>query len=175
MRPDLFQPEVETGALFSPCRTWRYSLYRIWNKALPALVMVMLNPSTAEETANDPTVERCQRRAVQMDCGTLIVVNAFALRSTDPDALKPHADPVGPDNDKHISIAAYRSAAGTGGFLICGWGKECELARPGRARQVLDLIRAQGATPLALKVNKDGSPQHPLYVGYSVQPTEYRL
>lgn len=173
MKPDLFQPKVETGATFSPCRTWRYSLWRIWNSALPWLAMGMLNPSRADEMDNDPTVERCERRADMMGCGSLFVFNAYALRSTDPNGLYNHHDPVGPDNDAYIRTICFNTKR-YGGTLIVGWGNHCDAVRPGRTRQILDLIREAGVTPMCLKRNKDGSPIHPLYVGYDVQPVEYR-
>ena len=76
-----------SGAVFSECKRYRYSLWRVWNPDLPVCMFLMLNPSTADETTNDPTVERCQRRAVQMGYGGLHVGNIFAWRSTDPTGI----------------------------------------------------------------------------------------
>ena len=70
----------QTGALFSPCKKYRYRLWREWSDEVPA-VFVMLNPSTADEIVNDPTVERCERRARAMGFGGLRVANIFALRA----------------------------------------------------------------------------------------------
>lgn len=86
----------QSGAAFSPCRRYRYRLWRTWGDAAPA-VFVMLNPSTADEIENDPTVERCERRARAMGFGGLRVANIFSLRSTDPTALYTSDDPVGPE------------------------------------------------------------------------------
>lgn len=116
---------------------------------------------------NDPTVERCQRRAIKMGYGGLHVGNIFAWRSTDPTVLPALADPVGPDNDTAILQAAKNA-----GIVICGWGKHGKLLD--RGNQVLEMLLQHGVTPHALAINEDGSPQHPLYVGYDVLPEVIR-
>ena len=99
MLADLF---TKTGAVFTPCKRYRYRLWRTWDASKPPLVMVVLNPSIADVSRNDPTVERCQRRAMASGHGGLEVVNIFALVSTDPAALYTTADPVGPENNSAI-------------------------------------------------------------------------
>lgn len=155
----------ESGAVFSPCKAYRYRLWRKWGDQPPA-VFVMLNPSTADEIKNDPTVERCERRARAMGFGGLRVANIFALRSTDPAALYQHADPVGPDND----AAIIESVAGAG-IVVCAWGGHGNLNDRGAA--VLALLRGAGVVPHFLKLNSDGTPKHPLYVAYNVLPTAW--
>lgn len=157
----------QTGALFSPCKKYRYRLWRVWGEQ-PSAVFVMLNPSTADEIVNDPTVERCERRARAMGYGGLRVANIFALRSTDPAALYSHPEPIGEGNDKAI----LDSVSGAG-IVICAWGGHGNLNNRGAA--VLDLIRDAGATPHYLVLNKDGTPKHPLYVGYDVLPTAWEI
>lgn len=152
----------ETGAVFSECRLYRYRLWRTWSKQPPA-VFVMLNPSTADEIENDPTVERCERRARTMGFGGLRVANIFALRSTDPQALYGHQDPIGPQNDDAI----LESVDGAG-IVVCAWGGHGNLNKRGEA--VLQLLRTAGVAPHYLKLNLDGTPQHPLYVWYAVMP-----
>jgi hypothetical protein len=156
-----------TGAAISDCGRYRYGLWRIWDDAKPYCLFLMLNPSTADEVDNDPTVERCERRAIEMNFGGLHVANLFAWRSTDPRALTTAADPVGPDNDRAI-VQVARAA----GMVICGWGNDGALL--GRDTAVLALLRAAGVKAHALKVNKVGSPRHPLYVAYTQKPTPYR-
>lgn len=151
------------GAVFSPCRKYRYALWRVWNPEKPLCMFLMLNPSTADEFKNDPTVERCQRRAIQMGYGGLHVGNIFAWRSTDPDALYSLDDPIGPENDQAIVEAASKA-----GIVICGWGKHGNLNNRGLA--ILDLLRHHQITPHALTLNGDGTPGHPLYIGYEIQP-----
>ena len=152
-----------TGASFSACGRYRYSLWRRWDKSQPYCLFLMLNPSTADALDNDPTIERCERRARAMGFGGLHVVNLFAWRSTDPRALALADDPVGPANDRAIARAAKKA-----GQVICGWGNDGALL--GRDAAVLALLRKFGVEPYALAVNKDGTPRHPLYVAYSVQP-----
>lgn len=152
----------ESGAMFSPCRKYRYRLWRTWGESAPA-VFVMLNPSTADETDNDPTVERCERRAKAMGFGGLRVANIFALRSTAPAALYASDDPIGKDND----AAIIESVSGSG-LVVCAWGTHGNLLR--RGEKVLEMIRGSGIVPHYLKLNNDGTPKHPLYVGYDVKP-----
>lgn len=156
----------QTGAIFSACETYRYQLWRIWDESHPPAVFVMLNPSTADEAVNDPTVERCERRARMMGYGGLRVANIFALRSTDPDALYQHADPVGPQND-----AAILESVNGAGIVICAWGGHGKLND--RGAFVLGLLREAGVIPHYLKLNGDGTPKHPLYVGYADRPVAW--
>lgn len=157
-----------SGAIFSPCRTWRYVLYRKFNESNPLAVYCMLNPSTADERVNDPTVERCCRRAIMLGFGSVIVLNIFALRSTDPSVLYRHADPVGPENDQHISEVAHLVSQRPGSMFICAWGHHGRHMNRGAA--VFELIQHHGIEPKCLGVTHDGYPRHPLYVSYSVQP-----
>lgn len=162
---------MDTGAVFSDCRTWRYRLWRTWDTSKPMLVMIMLNPSTADEDDNDPTVERCQRRAVLTGHGGLWVFNIFALCATDPDVMKAAIDPVGPDNDDRLrsafSLASIARQAGTPVPTFCaGWGMHG--SHRGRDRQVQALAAERGVQLVCLGVTKDGQPRHPLYRGYAV-------
>lgn len=151
-----------SGARFSPCKNYRYTLWRAWADR-PHAMFLMLNPSTADEIDNDPTVERCQRRAAMMGYGGLHVANIFAYRSTDPAALYSVHDPVGPENDKAIMDAALNA-----GIVICAWGTHGK--HMNRGEQVLALLRNAGVKPYCLQINADGTPKHPLYVGYEVSP-----
>lgn len=159
---------MTTGAVFSPDKIYRYRLWRTWDEAKSPLVMVMLNPSIADDAKNDPTVERCQRRAMAMGFGGLQVTNIFGLVSTDPGGLYTHPDPVGPEND-----AAILDAVRIGGMVVCAWGTHG--LHVGRAIQVVDLLRKAGVTPYCLGQNSDGSPKHPLYVSYGVDPQPFSL
>ncbi|TSD89107.1 DUF1643 domain-containing protein [Mycobacterium sp. KBS0706] len=159
---DLF---TDSGATFSPCGCYRTALWRIWDPGSAPLMFTLLNPSTADDLADDPTVTRCRRRAQAGGFGGLVITNAFALRSTDPQALFGAPDPVGPGNDD-----AILEFAGRAGLVVCGWGEHCDRVRPGRSVVVLDLIRAAGKVPHALAVNAGGAPKHPLYCSYELQP-----
>lgn len=160
--------DVISGANISPCGQYRYGLWRIWDNK-PCAIFVMLNPSTADAVTNDPTITRCEKRARLLGYGGLVVVNLFALRSTDPAALLVHPDPVGPENDTYIN----RKLENAAGIVICGWGGGEYSNLGNRAQKVLALIRAAAKVPHYLKLNKDGSPGHPLYIGYKVKPQEW--
>lgn len=160
---------MTTGATFSPCQQYRYRLWRQWDKSRPSVVFCMLNPSTADDVVNDPTIERCQRRAVQWGYGHMDVVNLFALRSTDPANLYTHADPFGPDNLDHILAAVEKAAV-----LVCGWGQHGKLHNAD-SRVLTHLRTTCAGKAHALRINKDGTPAHPLYLPYTLTPTPYDL
>lgn len=153
--------DTERSAEFSECGRYRYRLARWWGTGR-RLVWVMLNPSTADEQENDPTVERCERRARSMGFDGVEVVNIFALRSTDPNALYIEPDPIGPCNARAILEAALT------GRVVCAWGGHGKLH--GHADRAEKMLREFDHELYALKVNRDGSPAHPLYVPYRVEP-----
>lgn len=155
--------DAASTALYSPCQTYRYTLTRIWNPGGPKALFVMLNPSTATEVQNDPTVERCERRARALGFGAFRVCNIFAFRATDPRVMRAQADPVGPDND-----AAIVESAPWADRIICAWGTHG--AHLGRGPAVEALLRATGQRLYHLGLSKAGHPKHPLYIGYSQQP-----
>ena len=138
-------------AWYSECGAFRYRLRRVWG-AGPVLTAVLLNPSTATEAADDPTIRGLAARARAAGLGGLDVFNLFALRARDPAALRRAPDPVGPEND-----AVLRETADT---VLCGWG------RHGGARgiAVAAALRAAGRRLMCLGRNADGTPRHPLYV-----------
>jgi hypothetical protein len=152
-----------SGAVFSPDDVYRYYLWRFWKRSPHIMLFCMLNPSTANAETNDPTVERCMQRAMSAGFGGMAVVNLFALRCTDPRALRGHPDPVGPRND-----IAIRGAAELASLVVCGWGSDRHVSA--RAPRALELIRAAGRVPHALRRNNDGQPSHPLYLPYSAKP-----
>lgn len=149
-------PELagNSGAIISACGLYRYRLSRYWSTGKTA-VFVMLNPSTADATQDDPTIRRCIGFARREGCGGLVVVNLFAFRATSPDDMKAAADPVGPENDAHIR--AVTSAAD--GPVIAAWGAHG--SHGGRAAHVRGLI---GAPLWCLSKTKAGAPGHPLYI-----------
>ena len=103
--------DAPSVAVYSDCERYRYALTRVWDPLGPRLSFVMLNPSTATEVQNDPTVERCERRARALGFGGFRVTNIFAWRDTDPRKMRAAADPIGPDNDAAILEA-------------CDWGDQ---------------------------------------------------
>ncbi|MBV2360182.1 DUF1643 domain-containing protein [Thalassococcus sp. CAU 1522] len=150
---------VASRALYSPCGAYRYGLERRW-AAGRGLLCIMLNPSTATEAANDPTIERCQRRAVALGFGAVRIANLFGFRATRPADLKRAADPVGPAND--ALLAQWTAEAD---MVLAAWGVHGALA--GRGRRVAAALRGDVRH---LGLTRDGFPRHPLYVSYDVQP-----
>lgn len=157
--------DLGSSARLSLCGQYRYELVRRWNKG-PLACWVMLNPSTADASLDDPTIRKCIKFTRTWGLAGLVVVNLFAYRATDPKALKAVDDPVGPENDDAIHDAAVGSRA-----LIVAWGKHGSLR--GRSEAVADILRAIPQTPLALVENLDGSPQHPLYIRDDTRPVPW--
>ncbi|MPW17921.1 DUF1643 domain-containing protein [Paraburkholderia sp. CNPSo 3157] len=146
-------------AVISPCGTYRYLLTRAAESMAPmrsTALFVMLNPSTADATLDDPTIRRCRGFAKLWDCNGLAVANLYALRSTDPAGLWSHPDPIGPDNDDYLWNFAREC-----GDVVCAWESN---AKPERAARVASILTDAGARLWCLGMTKDGSPRHPLYV-----------
>jgi hypothetical protein len=148
---------VERGAVISECGLFRYRLTRVWDPALRRACYIGLNPSTADATSDDPTIRRCVSFARDWGCGGIEMVNLFAFRATDPAAMLAAADPVGPENDRHI-----RSAAEHCWPVVAAWGVSGTFR--GRDEEVRKILRRVGVAVGALKVTKEGHPGHPLYI-----------
>jgi len=161
--PTLFDTQVQKSAALSPCGTYRYELLRSWGDG-PTVGFIMLNPSTADANVDDPTIRRCIGFGKAWGYGTLVVRNLYALRSTDPKALKGHPDPVGPDNDRYLAEAVGDAVT------ICAWGANAD---PERARTVLADLAAAGAMAFHLGLTKAGFPKHPLYLRADVHPVPF--
>ncbi len=149
-------------AVYSDCERYRYLLTRRWGEG-PKALFVMLNPSTATEVQNDPTVERCERRARALGYGAFRVTNIFAFRATDPRVMRAVADPVGPDND-----AAILDSVPWADSILCAWGNHG--LHLDRGAQVTALLRQSGAPLFHLGLTGQGQPKHPLYIGYDQKP-----
>lgn len=172
-----------SGAIFSDDMLYRFRLWRCWNPGLPRALFIMLNPSTADEYSNDPTIERQQRRVMSWgvkdlfgnrgkEFGSIEVVNACAWRSTDPEALYRVKDPVGPLNWKTVRESAQAAIDG-GGVAICGWGTHLKQLKPDYALDVLLMIALRPLNLSALQLNDDATPAHPLYLPYELKPRRW--
>lgn len=158
--PTLRAPMYNT-ATFSPCRTWRYTLWRRFDldPNAPFAMFIGLNPSTADEYEDDPTIRRCIGYAKSWGCGALLMTNAFAYRATNPEVMKAQSDPVGPDNDD--ALLAWSEHAS---IVVAAWGEHGRhLDRHDRVRQLVPNLHY-------LKLNKDGTPAHPLYLRADLTP-----
>lgn len=145
---------MKTDAIFSKDRVYRYVLTRQWDETLPVLVYVLLNPSTADETTNDPTISRCIDIARYNGYGAIKVMNLFAYRATEPCDLKKGCDPVGPDNDRYLRNEI------NGLPVVVAWGNHGTFLD--RSLQVRALLSDQKL--LCVAKNASGEPKHPLYV-----------
>lgn len=150
--------ETSGSAVISEDELYRYRLRRTWDEATVACSFIMLNPSTADGTVDDPTIRRCVGFAKAMGYGGLNVANLYAFRAAKPDELWKAQDPVGPENDDHLTaISNYASYYGA--LLIAAWGVN---ARPDRIAAVMKLPFMHRMS--ALGTTKAGAPRHPLYL-----------
>lgn len=149
----LFAPSAPHGhsAIFSEDRVYRYALERRWGSG-PFVLFVMLNPSTADEHVDDPTIRRCVGFARGWGYGGLLVANLFAYRATDPSELALADDPVGPDCDVWLETCSLRSS-----LTIAAWG-----AHRAAAPRVADVYEHLGDRVACLGRTADGSPRHPV-------------
>lgn len=157
---------TKSSATISSCGAYRYCLEREWDATTGKVAFIMLNPSTADHTEDDPTIRRCVGFAKIWGFGGVIVGNLFALRSTTPKALYSHADPVGPDNDSHLAAICQNVSR-----IICAWGTHGKLrSRNAAVYRNLKIFDLQ-----ALKVTAEGHPGHPLYIAASTQPKPFLM
>ncbi|OZD74878.1 DUF1643 domain-containing protein [Rhodococcus sp. 05-339-2] len=163
-------PSIEPGLFDPPCSTasvshdgkYRYTLRRVWGDGL-WLTFVMLNPSTADASQDDPTIRRCCGFARTLGYDGIHVVNLYAYRATKPQDLWTVDDPIGPENN-----TALRVALGRPGLVLAAWGAN---ARPDRVREVAAM---PGANRLScLGITKDGAPRHPLYLSADSKPVPW--
>jgi hypothetical protein len=155
---------VTGGAAFSRDRRYRYRLWRRWDRSRPTIAFCMLNPSTADARRDDPTIRRCIGFARHWGYGGIEVVNIFALRATDPRALRSARDPVGPRNDAFMLRAAAESP------IVIAWGVHGALRD--REATALQLLGPR-ARLLALGRTRSGAPRHPLYLRRDTEALEY--
>ena len=149
---------VRTRARLSACRRYRYALWRVWSDG-PQVLFVMLNPSTADERVDDPTIRRCIGFALSWGFGSVAVGNLFAFRTPDPSLLKRSTAPVGRDNDAWLRRLQRRAA-----LTVAAWGNHGGFLERG------DAVRSLLASPHTLGLTRRGEPRHPLYVPASARP-----
>ena len=149
-------------AQFSTCRQYRYALWRTWDKTKPIVLFIGLNPSTADEKNNDPTITRCINFAASWGYGGVRVANLFAYRATQPAVMKNASDPIGHDNDGWITKLAEEAD-----LVVAAWGNDgCYLNRSATVRESITKLHC-------LNVNKSGEPSHPLYQRADTMPIPY--
>lgn len=152
-----YQSTMYRGAVFSECRTWRYTLTRIWDRTLPLVHWCALNPSVANETHNDRTITREIGFTQAWGFGGLVKTNIFAYCSTYPSALWCTRDPIGPENDRYLVEVAQDPRIG---LHVVAWGAEPKAVD--RAHAVLALFK--GIPVMCLGRTQSGAPKHPLFL-----------
>jgi hypothetical protein len=161
---------VRKGAHFSPDRQYRYALWRDWSSwsNMRTLVVIGLNPSTADESEDDPTIRRCIAFAKREQCGRLVMLNLFALRATDPRVMKAHDEPVGFENDAVIRHWT-RDEYDWSNIVVAAWGVHgVHMGRSLTVRLLTPQLYCFGVT-------KDGHPRHPLYLRNDTPLVRYPL
>jgi hypothetical protein len=150
---------VKKDAAFSPCRRYRYALWRTWNKNKPGVLFIGLNPSTADETNDDPTLKRCISYAKAWGYGSVCIANLFAYRATKPKDLLARKRVIGKDNNHWLIKLASEAD-----LVVAAWGNHGQYQH--RASQVKAMLR-----PLHfLKLTQQDQPSHPLYLKADLTP-----
>lgn len=150
---------MQRSANFSRCRRYRYALWRRWAPGDDYVLLVGLNPSTADHRRDDPTIRRCIGFARDWGYSGLCVANLFALRATYPEDLLADPEPVGPRNDQWL-----RRLARDASLVVGGWGNH------GRHQDRAARVRAWLPGLHCLRLNQSGEPAHPLYLPRELRP-----
>ena len=172
----------EKSAVISSCGVYRYRLRREWRELginehwnwetdePLSVLFIMLNPSTADADKDDPTIRRCVRFARDWGYERMDVVNLFAARSTNPVKLYNLKNPIGPDNELHVSAAIAQA-----GLVICAWGNLG--AYTGQDQVMLAWLAKHRLSPAhepyVLRLNANKMPAHPLYVPKQARPVRW--
>lgn len=168
----------DRGAVFSddPAERFRFLLWRTWDDSMPPLVWWMLNPSTADEREDDATIRRCIGWAVRWCFGGILVVNAYALRSTDPATMLRAPDRVGPGNDDVLAhVCDYVMSVRTPEVLprqriMLAWGDSIERARE---QAIASMLLDRQVPTHCLGRTRGGHPRHPVRLGYDTPVGEW--
>lgn len=162
-----YMHDSPSGAIFSLDRDYRYSLWRRWDDG-PFAAFCCLNPSTADDVNNDPTVSRCVNFSKRWGYSAFVMLNIFAYRATDPKTMKSQDDPIGPEND-----AAIRELSSKAGLVVCAWGTHG--SHMNRCNDVKSLlIDSTGNNIWHLGLTKHGFCKHPLYLRCDTQPVRWK-
>lgn len=142
---------MNKSCIFSPCRKYRYSLTREWNDSLPTVMFIGLNPSTANETTDDNTIKRVIDIAKYNSYGGVIMCNLFPKITPYPYELTTENIYINNNILSFDSLYCHDIVFAWGAFKV-----------PELSMQAGRMIRVF-PNAMALHINKDGSPKHPLY------------
>ena len=158
------------SALYDGSHRYRYRLTRVWDTERASVCWVMLNPSRADHSTDDPTIRRVIAFSRDWGYGSATVVNLFAYRTHSPAVLRQASQPVGPHNDRIVADAAE-----TADMVLFAWGNHGRLANPTTRRpRSLEVEALLGDTATrCLGRTRSGQPRHPLYLKASTVPEPY--
>ena len=154
----------KNGAIISRDRSYRYVLWREWDITKGTCVFIGLNPSTANETEDDPTLRRCVSFAKDWGFGRCVMLNLFAYRATNPDELKTQEKPIGYKNNHHLKVQSADAD-----MVVVAWGNHGSLLN--RDKKVLKLLKDMPIK--CFKVTAKGQPVHPLYQAKNTQLIDF--
>ncbi len=157
--------EGVSGAIFSPDRLYRYVLWRFWSDS-PRVLFIGLNPSTANELQNDPTIRRCIGFAQEWGYGGMFFCNLYSYVSTDPRLLSSE------EALHRANIPAINMATKLVVLTVAAWGDGVELVKNGQsvAEHITKIIEPS----LCFGLTQKGNPKHPLYLPNDVELVSYR-
>ena len=159
-----------SGVVASDDNAYRYILWRSWgapwSRPRDHCAWVMLNPSVADAVEGDPTIAKCVGFSHRHGHEGIVVVNLFALRSTDPKVLVSSRDPVGPHNPRFVHQVLGHPAVSR---VVLAWGNDGELDARDEAFCVVHAGRELWCLqpPGKPALTKTGSPRHPGRISYA--------
>ena len=163
---DIPTKAVDSTVEFSDCNQFRYSLCRNFASGKGSINFIMLNPSTADLEHNDPTIHRCEQRAIAEGFGQMVITNIFAYRATEPKDMKAFYGKE-PCREYEVNFEKIRGFAETSDKIIGAWGNHGSFLNT--ADKVREVLRPYQEKVFYLKLNKSGEPQHPLYVAAALK------
>jgi hypothetical protein len=150
------------GAVFSTERHYRYALWRVWNADNGIVMFIGLNPSTANERDNDPTIRRVMSFAYDWGFGGVVMANIYGWITPYPLELQACEYPIG-ENDQWVEALAKHCQK-----IVFAWGKFKQAAK--WSQVLIEMF----PDAYALKINNDGTPRHPLYVPGKIIPVKFK-
>ena len=129
-------------------------------------MFIALNPSTADETVDDPTIRRCIRFAFDWGYSGVYMVNLFGFRATDPKEMKAQGDPFGADNHDWLVKTAEASK-----LAVACWGVNGSYVTAGKITKAM--LERFDIELYHLGLTKDGHPRHPLYLKLDTVPVRW--
>lgn len=154
---------MNKSAIISNCKIYRYNLFRKWEEG-PSVLFIMLNPSTADASQDDPTIRRCIGFAKKWGFGSLYIGNLYGYRSTNPKVINAMGlnDAIGPDNWHHVHQMISKASK-----IVVAWGTHGTKGTHQMNRTLNNMkVWCLGKT-------KNGYPKHPLYLSKNTELIEY--